>query len=109
MEKTHMHGAKESHNSIHGMKPSNAHSRVRQSLTKQNCLKKHHLEKHCHTPQTLLTSQPLWNEVSIAVQAEWLVDPALQQGVRNKQKPILTLLIANHQLSQQEASLYGTM
>ena len=45
MEKTHMHGAKESHNSIHGMKPSNAHSRVRQSLTKQNCLKKHHLER----------------------------------------------------------------
>ena len=29
MEKTHMHGAKESRNLMHGMKPSNAHSRVR--------------------------------------------------------------------------------
>ena len=51
MEKTHMQGAKESRNSIHGMKPSNAHSRVRKSLTKQNFFKKHHLEReaspHC--------------------------------------------------------------
>ena len=34
------------------------------------------------------TNQPLWNEVSIAVQPEWLLDPeltpALQQGVCNK-------------------------
>ena len=44
VEKTHMHGAKES------CKRKYAHSRVRKSLTKQNCFKKHHLErKHCYT------------------------------------------------------------
>ena len=46
-----MHGAKESRNLIQGMKLSNAHSRVRKSLTKQNCFKKQHLERkavpHC--------------------------------------------------------------
>ena len=49
MEKTHMHGAKESQILI--VKLSNAHSRVRKSLTKQNCFKKQHLERkalpHC--------------------------------------------------------------
>ena len=74
MEKTHMHGAKESHNLI--MKLPNAHSRVAKSLIKQNCFKMHHLtNKSIATLHTLLTSQPLWNEVSIAVRPEWLLDP----------------------------------
>ena len=68
-EETHMHGAKESHNMI--VKLSNAHSQVAKSLTKQNCFKMHHLtNKSIATLHTLLTSQPLWNEVSIAVQPE---------------------------------------
>ena len=74
MEKTHMQGAKENHNLI--MKLPNAHSRVAKSLIKQNCFKMHHLtNKSIATLHTLLTSQPLWNEVSIAGRPEWLLDP----------------------------------
>ena len=69
MEKTHMHGAKESQNLI--VKLSNAHSQVAKSLTKQNCFKMHHLtNKSIATLHTLLASQPLRNEVSIAVRPE---------------------------------------
>jgi hypothetical protein len=59
------------------MKLPNAHSRVAKSLIKQNCFKMHHLtNKSIATPHTLLASQPLRNEVSIAVRPEWLVDPS---------------------------------
>ena len=45
-------------------------------------------KKNIATLHTLLTSQPLWNEVSIAVRPEWLVDPRdstrrLQQANNN--------------------------
>ena len=78
VEKTHRHGAKESRNLL--MRLCNAHSRVRnKSLTKQNCCKMHHLEREAlpHCTRCSITSQPLWNEVSIAVQPECLtrVDP----------------------------------
>ena len=76
MEKTPMHGAKESRNLIHGMKPSNAHSRVRKSLTKQNCFKKQHLErKLCHTAHTLITNKPAsmeWGNHSSPTWNDWL-------------------------------------
>ena len=69
MEKTHMHGAQESQNLI--VKLSNAHSQVAKSLTKQNCFKMHHLtNKSIATLHTTLASQPLRNEVSIAVRPE---------------------------------------
>jgi len=77
MEKTHMQGAKESRSLL--MKLSNAQSRVgKKSLTKQNCFKKNHWESKAspHCTRCSQTSQPLWNEVSIAVRPEWLIDPS---------------------------------
>ena len=52
---------------------ANAHSQVRKSLTKQDRFKMH--QKYCQCTRCSETSQPLWNEVSIAVQPEWLLDP----------------------------------
>ena len=51
---------------------ASAHSRVRKSLTKQNRFKKNNLERKAlpHCTRCSQTSQPLWNEVSIAVQPE---------------------------------------
>ena len=57
MEKTHMHGAKQSQNLI--VELSNAHSQVAKSLTKQNSFKMHHLAikiKFIATLHTLLAS-----------------------------------------------------
>ena len=52
---------------------ANAHSQVRKSLTKQDRFKMH--QKYCQCTRCSETSQPLWNEVSIAVQPKWLLDP----------------------------------
>ena len=73
MEKTHMHGRKESQSLI--VKLSNAHRPAgKKSLTMQNCFKKNHGEKkNIATLHTLLTSQPLWNSVSIG-SPTWMID-----------------------------------
>ena len=73
MQKTHMHGAKESHLFYTWNETANAHSQVRKSLTKQDRFKMH--QKYCQCTRCSETSQPLWKEVSIAVQPEWLLDP----------------------------------
>ena len=63
-----MHGAKGSRNLI--MKLPNAHSRVViKSLTKQKLFQEVEKE-NIATLHPLLTSQPLWNEVSVAVRPE---------------------------------------
>ena len=76
MEKTHMHGRKESQNLI--VKLSNAHSQVAKSLKAQllqdEALRKQKALPHC--TRCSKTSQPLWNEVSIAVRPDWLIDPS---------------------------------
>ena len=70
MEKTHMHGRKESQNLI--VKLSNAHSQVAKSLKAQllqdEALRKQKTLPHC--TRCSKTSQPLWNEVSIAVRPD---------------------------------------
>ena len=74
MQKTHMHGAKESHNLIHGMKPpvlTVRSERASQSKTHSRWIKSTSKCTRCSE-----TSQPLWNEVSIAVQPKWLLDPS---------------------------------
>ena len=55
-------------------KTATAQSRVRKSLTKQDRFKMY--QKYCQCTRCSETSQPLWNEVSIAVQPEWLLDPS---------------------------------
>ena len=74
MQKTHMHGAKESHLFYTWNQTVNAHSQVRKSLTKQDRFKMH--QKYCQCTRCSETSQPLWKEVSIAVQPEFLLDPS---------------------------------
>ena len=65
-----MHGRKESQNLI--VKLSNAHSQVAKSLKAQllqdEALRKQKTLPHC--TRCSKTSQPLWNEVSIAVRPD---------------------------------------
>jgi hypothetical protein len=70
-----MHGAKESRDLL--MKLSNAHSRVGRRASQNKTVARCTIQKGKHCTRCSKTSQPLWNEVSIAVQPECLtrVDP----------------------------------
>ena len=67
-----MHGAKESRKLAQTVRCSQSGR-----LPKQNCFKKNHGERKTlpHCTRCSQTSQPLWNEVSIAIRPEWLVNP----------------------------------
>ena len=101
MEKTHMRGAKESHNLKVKL---SAHSQVAKSLTKQNCFSMHHFPTKA-LPHCTRCSQASLYGMRYPQQSDlndWLtrVDPRTSTRRLELVTTIVTWLIADHQLSQ---------